>query len=414
MVTSLIDAMRSMDVDFGVIAGNPIRVGFRDREGEASELLRAFRFDGVRIIYGPLGCGKSTLLNILGRSINHLRETEPNATIRIGETNVSVEDVFYLYINYEKYSVELTAPYLTTDRRSRVLNALMELIDSIAVGSGIASISGIYDLLNKLVTEFSMDLSNKWVFIIHDEVDKAYATLVNRAGVGNDYGGLEGVVASYAGLFENFRDELYSRSGARHVVVVFSMSDQAAVKVTGKLRGKGLLTQYLLWNLPRESFIDVVNELMTKVPPNTPVDHELLWKLLGGNLRALTALAIVYSWDVSKWLGAEVINGLVNGLIRQLIGHGRAYEDEEQFIHSLRRVSAEPDAVEGIINAGNAAYRSNVLIEISGQSISQLPREPWIGRYVAYQLPAYYWALRSMASRGSINVEPIDVIREIG
>ena len=102
MVTSLIDVMRSMDVDFGVIAGNPIRVGFRDREGEASELLRAFRFDGVRIIYGPLGCGKSTLLNILGRSINRLREIEPNATIRIGETNVSIKDVFYLYINYEE------------------------------------------------------------------------------------------------------------------------------------------------------------------------------------------------------------------------------------------------------------------------------------------------------------------------
>ena len=142
----------------------------------------------------------------------------------------------------KKYSVELTAPYLTTDRRFRVLNALMELIDSIAVGSGIASISGIYGLLNRLVAEFSMDLSNKWVFIIHDEVDKAYATLVNRAGVGNDYGGLKRAIASYAGLFENFRDELYGKSGAKHVVVVFSMSDQAAVKVTEKLRGKGLLT----------------------------------------------------------------------------------------------------------------------------------------------------------------------------
>ena len=69
--------------------------------------------------------------------------------------------------------------------------------------------------------------------------------------------------------------------------------------------------------------------------------------------------------------------------------------------------------MEGMINAGNAAYRSNVLIEISSQSISQLPREPWIGRYVAYQLPAYYWALKAMASRGSINVEPIDIIREV-
>ncbi|MFP3196459.1 MAG: hypothetical protein RXQ74_06280 [Caldivirga sp.] len=45
--------------------------------------------------------------------------------------------------------------------------------------------------------------------------------------------------------------------------------------------------------------------------------------------------------------------------------------------------------------------------------LSELPREPWGGGRFAYQIPAYYWALRAMIERGSVNVDSDDVIKVI-
>ncbi|KUO88141.1 MAG: hypothetical protein AT712_06480 [Caldivirga sp. CIS_19] len=57
----------------------------------------------------------------------------------------------------------------------------------------------------------------------------------------------------------------------------------------------------------------------------------------------------------------------------------------------------------------------NILISLVGaEGLSNLPGEPWIGRYYAYQIPAHYWVLRAMIRRGSINVKPEDVLKEIG
>jgi len=44
--------------------------------------------------------------------------------------------------------------------------------------------------------------------------------------------------------------------------------------------------------------------------------------------------------------------------------------------------------------------------------ISQLPREPWVGRLYAFQFPAYYYAIRAIHRRGTMKIGPREIIEE--
>jgi len=43
---------------------------------------------------------------------------------------------------------------------------------------------------------------------------------------------------------------------------------------------------------------------------------------------------------------------------------------------------------------------------------SQLPREPWVGRWYAFQVPAYYYALRAIHRKRSLEIGPKDILEE--
>jgi len=43
---------------------------------------------------------------------------------------------------------------------------------------------------------------------------------------------------------------------------------------------------------------------------------------------------------------------------------------------------------------------------------SQLPSEPWVGRWYAYSLPAYYYAVRAVHRKKSLEIEPKDILDE--
>jgi len=48
--------------------------------------------------------------------------------------------------------------------------------------------------------------------------------------------------------------------------------------------------------------------------------------------------------------------------------------------------------------------RGNIVIYTNmGTPISELPREPWIGKRCAFQIPAYYYALKAMARKKSLD-----------
>jgi uncharacterized protein YcgL (UPF0745 family) len=54
--------------------------------------------------------------------------------------------------------------------------------------------------------------------------------------------------------------------------------------------------------------------------------------------------------------------------------------------------------------------RQNIIIYVAAaDKISEIPR---IGREYAFQIPAYYYALKAMARKRSTDISPEEVIRE--
>jgi hypothetical protein len=111
---------------------------------------------------------------------------------------------------------------------------------------------------------------------------------------------------------------------------------------------------------------------------------------------------------VRKWLGERIIGG-IHRFAQDLPGERRG--------NALEKISTALDNVDDIGWIGPCIWkpmlRRNMIIYIeAADKISELSREPWIGKRYAFQIPAYYYALRAMAGKRRWEISPEDVIRE--
>ncbi len=106
------------------------------------------------------------------------------------------------------------------------------------------------------------------------------------------------------GAIEEHSSIIYDN--VRGLIVLFGFSDRAAVDIVRRNGAKGGLSGLLLWYLPKEEFISIINDASQRIPLTKPIDTELLWQLLGGNIRELSMLVLRYGWDVSTWLLSTV------------------------------------------------------------------------------------------------------------
>jgi hypothetical protein len=145
--------------------------------------------------------------------------------------------------------------------------------------------------------------------------------------------------------------------------------------------------------------------------------------LIGGNVRELAVLIGRYNWDVKSWLQGEIVKMIeyafddyrvVRGLsklsdvLRKMIEDGNSAVRE----YGLGEFDGQPD----IVRNDYGLLEKNIIINVGlprVMHLSELPSEPWVGRDYAYQIPAYYWALRAMIKRRSINVTPEEILRII-
>ena len=74
---------------------------------------------------------------------------------------------------------------------------------------------------------------------------------------------------------------------------------------------------YLLWNLPKRAFEEVVEEVAGLTGAKN-IDVELLWNLIGGNLRGLSNLLLI----INGMLGSGLVRESLEELL--LIFRGRA------------------------------------------------------------------------------------------
>jgi len=377
------------------LEGTKIMIHFRDREQEVANLLKAIpNRTGIKAIYGPHGAGKSTLLRLLVDKARSIEELSDYVFIRYGFEERLIREM------------QLSIPGLGEDVHKQLINALKELTTEVVTRYAAISLGDVVGNLIDVAKRFIEEhrLRDKTVVLFFDDVDKYV----------RDYTALYKVANAIADQIPwLFIEKRIS------ILVFLTVSDNAATKTLNRLVPKGGYSPYLLWNLPKEDFEKVVNEVIEKTGGKDNIDAELLWQLLGGNIRELGTLINDYDWDVKAWLQNRVINHIENTIKTHAANTFNSTEEALKWLikkgsvaardYGLGDFTGQPDAVEGVLGL----LEENIMIDINPPGIkhlSKLPNEPWIGRNHAYQIPAYYWALRAMIEKGTTNVKPDDIL----
>lgn len=378
-----------------LLEATKIIIHFRDREQEVANLLKAIpNRTGIKAIYGPHGAGKSTLLRLLVNKARSIEELSDYVFIRYGFEERLIREM------------QLSIPGLGENVHKQLINALKELTTEVVTRYASISLGDVVGVLVDAVSQLveGHRLRDKTVVLFFDDVDKYV----------RDYTALYKVANAIADQIPwLFIEKRIS------ILVFLTVSDNAATKTLNRLVPKGGYSPYLLWNLPKEDFEKVVNEVIEKTGGKDNIDAELLWQLLGGNIRELGTLINDYDWDVKAWLQNRVINHIENTIKTHAANTFNSTEEALKWLikkggiaardYGLEDFTGQPDAVEGVLGL----LEENIMIDINPPSIkhlSKLPNEPWMGRNHAYQMPAYYWALRAMIEKGTTNVKPDDIL----
>ena len=385
-INKLIESIHKVKVPLEAIG---LMIHFRDRNREIEGFFtNVIKYRGVSLIYGPRGAGKSTLAKVLEEEV---KEVE------------GFNDLVFVRYTFEEETIgetQVRVPGLGIDILRELEDAVNVSMDPITLG--IKLIKPVTILARALRNH---SLRDKRVIVIYDDIDRFL----------RKYGGYEMLEAVANKIPDIIREhDVWMKA-------LFTVSDQAAVNVVRRLGGKGGMRVYLLWNLPRQAFVEVINEV-AELAGAEDVNSELLWNLFGDNMREFETL-VGYGWDYRRWIERQAIirvidtfrtyqeeQGLsgINDVLARLIEKGKAAASS----YGLGEFTGQPDAVEGFFNL----LRENTMIYLGLpglEALSEMPSEPWIGKYFVYQIPAYYWVIKAMVKSGKINVTPEEVLDTI-
>ncbi|BES82215.1 hypothetical protein PABY_17820 [Pyrodictium abyssi] len=289
------------------------------------------------LVYGPEGCGKSTLLRYLA-------------------WRASRDGAVAVYIDALSGGDPEEAVYPLTA-------ALREIVDEVAGAAGGAAGRVLAGRIGALVARIveRLEASGRRVLLVVDDVYQAI--------------GVEEASAYTKRLYELIH-RLYE-AGAGSVLVVAATSEGVSRRILA--RHSYVLPQ-MLWNLGRSGLQELVSQVDAPLPPET------LWRLTGGNPRALSQLATL-GWDVDSWLGllaVERIRPLLDSIGRE----------------RLKRLVEDPDSDP---EAASILEEHNLMIRLSREaSLGEAPEpdtELGIGRDWAWQLPALRLAAEKLLTR---------------
>jgi ABC-type cobalamin/Fe3+-siderophores transport system ATPase subunit len=314
---------------------------FINRERELETLLRLAEA-GTPLplyIYGPEGCGKTRLL----------REFAGRLT----------GDYVVVYIDAQREDPSEAL-------HVRPAEAALQAVQSIAEAAG--SLAGLVRLVGRLVELLARRilLRGRRLVVI---VDDAARPLGPRQ--------LEGYVKSLQQLTE----ELPERYELTSILTLVSTSEGESLE---RISRHSYADIRLLWNLPPQA--------ARRLAAGLGVEDEKADQLVaitGGNPRAIIEAAVNYQADISLWLRNTVKPRVLRAARRAR---------ERNVDQGVRAIAENPDAVyenpePQIVKAYKLLLRENMVIDKShlqlhGEELKPNP-EMAIGKYVAWQLPAY-------------------------
>ena len=382
---SVIDILLKRLKEYSIEVLPDITIKFVDRDYEVENVIkkRIFTPGWITVLYGPKGCGKSTLFNALRYAIK--------------DSGINLDLVI---VSSEREAWKAEKIYV-----SKNLKGVLEYIKSLLKFSydpikgdiiGFADITKLIGLLIGHIAHSFKETRN--VLVILDEVKADSDTRL----------------AEFRGWIESLANDLlvdnteYRRRGGSIAVIALT-SDALIAKIRYVIGSK--VEWNLMWNLPRSALDNLASQLKLKE------DRELLWKLTGGNPRALINIK---RSGLREWIMNEVIKTI------RLTFDVEARSDPKNLWRVFSMISENPDelpelsSVKGLYENDrwrDKAFTNNIFIYIGGLSndstISKLPKESWIGKYYAFQIPAYMYAMKAMAKKKTLKITSYDIINEI-
>lgn len=227
---------------------------------------------------------------------------------------------------------------------------LVEDLLSIPIGSTLARI--VMTLVSRLGKRVS--LAGKKILIVIDDVYRAI--------------GLNDIDRYTKSLYE-WIGYLHERYDVKCVAIIMTTSEGISKRFLAR---HTYVSVEMLWNLPRDGFKELVEQLK---PPHG-VDIDVLWRLTGGNPRALIEIAR-FEWNIDKWMGVVYENRVRRAI--HVVGREK-----------LRRVIENPDSdwktAEELEDMGLMIELRR--IAVVGKAPNPDP-ELGIGKDWAWQLPVY-------------------------
>ena len=320
----------------------------RSEELRVLEELSARGLTKPLYLYGPEGCGKTRLLREFIGSFRGVG----------------------IYIDaLEEKDVELAL------RFSRVLSTatsiLAEVVGSYTGSVGRVLAERVSELLGRVLT--SLSLKGSKVVVVVDDVARAIG--INR---------IEWYVKRLYELIWRAVD----RYGIDSLLIVVTTSEGLSLDVVARHTHSHIR---LLWNLGEEGFRELALRLE---PPSTSAIQDA-WMATGGNPRALIELAMDYGWEVDKWL-----NSLERRLLRvaEEVRHRGLAKELEMVIEDIDSIYRNPSRE--MLELRRLLIEENLILSkymetLVGRELAP-SRSLGIGRYYAWQLPAYREVLRKI------------------
>ncbi len=292
-------------------------------------------------LYGPEGCGKTRLLKEFINSYN---------------------DVGVYIDALEGGDVESAL------QLSKVLNRAIpligELVESYSGSVGRILAERIHELLRRLIVKLSLRKSR--LVVVVDDVVKA---------IGIDR--IEWYIKWLYELIWKIREKYEVKS----ILIIVTTSEGLSLDIVSRHTHSHIR---MLWNLDKKAFLELASKLN---PPDTATTEEV-WRVTGGNPRAVIEIAIDYNWDVSKWLvdlKYRLLRVVERVKHRQLAKHLRTVIEDVDVIHS--------EFSEEMYNLYKVLVEENLIIYkymnmLVGRELVE-NQELGIGKYYAWQIPAY-------------------------
>jgi energy-coupling factor transporter ATP-binding protein EcfA2 len=346
---------------------------FVDRVREAKAILdegeKAVLNGMITVLYGPKGCGKTSLFKALHDIVTSMEDADVDVVIVGSEKEAWRAEKLY-------------APKSLNDILREVKGILGFNVTSTGeVASSLAiDATKIISLMVGYIAQ--MLRSKRKIVIVLDEV---------KADSGERLAEFRGWLEGFANTLKWDAGKYWVEKGGSISVVALT-SDALVSEIRYKVGSK--VNWALMWNLPYNAMVELAEQL------NLSIDPELLWRLTGGNPRALVGIKVA---GLKGWIDLDVL-GRVWRVIKEAGVTARASIWDE-----LKVVTDSID--DGGAGLLNIMEKHNIAVFIGGSTkISDIPKEEWVGRYYAYQIPAYYYALKAMVARRSLHVTPDDIL----